>query len=217
LHNAPNNPSQPSAEPTAALRRVRLAIAVGLCVAIGVFAVFTIEELANAAKTPPLPTDFGAATTTQPTASMRGADGSPLPAGFAGTDPSKFIPIFRDNPHPGEIVPFQQTAPLGQPPYRQPNADSEVWELCAYELRDASLDELMSYYDAKATARGLKLIKQQPTSANMPGGVEAAWSDGLRRLDVTARPLPKPRPPLAPANPLRWVVKYSYPETNAKP
>ena len=197
------------------MRTARLLIAVVLFVGIAVFSVITIEELKAGARGTPPPTDFGAADSDQGRASA--ASKAPL-AGLTGTDPIKFPVIDRPNPHPGEIKPFADTAPLGQPPYRQAGA-GEIWEFCVYELPDASMKELIAYYASEATKRDLKQIKLKPTSDNMPGGIEAAWGDGKERLEVTARPLPAQQvnPPLAPPTPLRWVVKYSYPQQPNKP
>lgn len=191
------------------MRTARLLIAVVLFVGIAVFSVIAIESLKAGPRDRGLPTDFGAADVEQDTAPP--ASQTPL-AGLTGTDPVKFPVIDRPNPHPGEIKPFGGTAPLGQPPYRQVGA-GEVWEFCVYELPNASMNELITYYAGQATQRGMKQLKLKPTSDNMPGGIEAAWSDGKNRLEVTARPLaaPKTNPPLAPPTPLRWVVKYSYP------
>lgn len=191
------------------MRTARLLIAVVLFVGIAVFSVIAIESLKAGPRGTRLPTDFGAADAEQD--QIPSASQAPL-AGLTGTDPIKFPLIDRPNPHPGEIKPFGGTAPLGQPPYRQAGA-GEVWEFCVYELPNASLNELIAYYANEATQRGMKQIKLKPTSDNMPGGIEAAWSDGKNRLEVTARPLAAPptNPPLAPPTPLRWVVKYSYP------
>lgn len=200
-HNPPTPKPAPS-QPRGALRTARLLIAVVLFVGIAVFSVIAIESLKAGPRDSRLPTDFGAADTEQDTTPA--ASQAPL-AGLTGTDPVKFPVIDRPNPHPGEIKPFGGTAPLGQPPYRQAGA-GEVWEFCVYELPNASMKELIAYYANEATQRGLKQIKLKPTSDNMPGGIEAAWSDGKNRLEVTARPLAAPQ-----TNPLRWVVKYSYP------
>ena len=213
-NNPPTEKPKP-AEPSKALRIARLLIAVVLFAGIAVFSVITIEELKAGPKTTPPPSDFGAA---DPSQDETPAESNAPLAGLTGTDPIKFPLINRPNPHPGEIKPFNGTAPLGQPPYRQVNA-GEVWELCVYELPDASLTELISYYADEAKQRGLKQIKLKPTSDNMPGGIEAAWGNSKDRLEVTARPLPAPRtnPPLAPPTPLRWVVKYSYPQQPQQP
>lgn len=208
-----NNP--PPAKPSQLLRLVRIAIGLGLLVGISIFAVFAIEELKAGSSNPPLPHDFGAnSTASNPSPTAMKPSANPL-AGLTSTDPSKFIPILRENPHPGEIKPFLKADPFGQAPYRQPAAGGEVWEFCVYQVRDASLTDLVSHYDQQAKARGMRLKKQQATSSNLPGGMIASWSDGSRGLEVTAIPLPlsePTRPPLAPPTPLRWVVKYSYPD-----
>lgn len=202
-----------------ALQIARLLIAIGLFVGIAVFAVYTIEELKAGPPTGPPPTDFGASTNSpnqQTTPSTQGKN--PL-AGLTTPDPNNFRPIFRDNPHPGEIAPFLDAAPYGQPPYQQP-AGGEVWEFCVYQVKDASPSDLVAHYNRQARVRGMHLTKHEPTSANMPGGVVAAWSDGKKGLQVTVSPLPvtEPvQPPLAPPTPLRWVVKYSYPDRTAQP
>ncbi|MEM6260245.1 MAG: hypothetical protein AAF711_08670 [Planctomycetota bacterium] len=215
---ANNPPTRPSpAPPGKALKTARLLIALGLCVGIGVFAVYAIEELKAGAPRGGLPTDFGASDTSPGQQAVQ--SNNPF-AALATTDQSKFIPIERDNPNPGRIVPFMNAAPYGQPPYKQPIADNEVWELCVYQVKDAGIAELIGYYNRQAGQRGMKLTKQQPTSSNMPGGVVAAWSDGPVGLQVTAYPLrlAEPvQPPLAPPTPLRWVVKYSYPNQPDQP
>ena len=209
-----NPPSQDNApaQPGKALRTARVLIAVGLFVGIAVFAVYAIEELKAGPPGATPPTDFGAADVERDT--PQPADDKSL-AGLAKPDPAKYIPI---NHPPGRIPPYRGTAPLGQPPYRQPMT-GEVWEFCVYELRDADMDELIAYYDSQAKGRGLEQVKLGPTSENIPGGIKAAWSDGKDRLEITIKPLKAPRTtaPLAPKTPLRWVVKYSYPEPTAKP
>lgn len=187
-------------------------IALGLTVGILVFAVFMIEQLKAGATTYAIPADFGAAhTPAQPPAKPD----SPNPlAGLTTTDPTQFIPILRDNPHPGEIMPFMNADPFGQPPYRQPTAGNDVWELCVYRVRDASLADLITHYDQQARDRRMRLVRQRPTTNNA-SGIVAAWTDGRRALELTALSLPATEPttpPLAPPNPLQWVVKYSYPE-----
>lgn len=210
-NNPPSKEPEP-ARPGKALRNARMLIAAGLFVGIAVFAVYTIEELKAGPPSATTPTDFGAADTERETPEP--ADDKSL-AGLAKPDPTKFIPI---NHPPGRVAAYRGAAPLGQPPYRQPMT-GEVWEFCVYELRDADIDELIAYYGGQAQARGLEQVKLEPTSGNTPGGIEAAWSDGKDRLEVTVLPLSPPRTtaPLAPKTPLRWVVKYSYPEPTAKP
>lgn len=193
------------------MRIARLLIALGLCIGIAVFAVFTIEELKAGATTYAPPTSFGAADTSPAAVPTHSTGSNPL-AGLSTTDPNKYIPILRDNPHPGKVAPFMRTAPLGQPPYYQ-TAGNEVWELCAYRVTDASLTALFAHYDQQAKQRGMKLNKQRPTSENRPGGIVLSWTKGQDRLEVTAWPLPteSATPPLSPKTPLQWVVKYSYP------
>lgn len=201
------------------MRLARLAIALGLIVGIAVFAVFVVKELEAGYKVYASPSNFGAADTAPPPAPVQKNSRNPM-AGLNKTDPSKFIPIVRDNPHPGQIPPFMQCDPFGQPPYRQPSAGGEVWEFCVYQVADASLTDLIGHYNTQAQARGMRLTKQKPTSDNLPGGLVASWSDGRAGLQVTATPLrtnAPALPPLAPATPLRWVVKYSYPEPNPAP
>ncbi|MEM9347080.1 MAG: hypothetical protein AAGB26_10735 [Planctomycetota bacterium] len=217
-----NNPpaDQVPAPPGKALKITRLLIAVGLCVGIGVFAVYAIEELKAGAPRGGLPTDFGASDTSPGQQAGPAVQSNNPFAALATTDQSKYIPIDRDNPNPGQIVPFMNAAPYGQPPYKQPIAGNEVWELCVYQVKDASIAELIGYYNRQARRRGMQLTKQQPTSDNMPGGVVAAWSNGPIGLQVTVNPLPltEPvQPPLAPPTPLRWVVKYSYPNQPDQP
>lgn len=188
-------------------------IAVGLCIGIAVFAVFTFQELAEGSTTYAPPQDFGTANSAAP------APAPPKPGvksitSLASTDPSKFIPIERSNPHPGQIAPFLRADPYGQMPYQQPAVGGEIWEFCAYRVRDASLTDLFAHYNEQARLLGMTLLKQNPTSNNMPGGTVVSWSDGRRSLEVTAAPLPATQPaapPLAPPTPLQWVVKYSYP------
>ncbi|MBX2853156.1 MAG: hypothetical protein KTR15_15585, partial [Phycisphaeraceae bacterium] len=175
--NNPPNPKPTPAEPSRAMRNTRLLIAVVLFAGIAVFAVITIEELKAGPPNSRPPTDFGAADPNRDNASAAG--NAPL-AGLTGTDPAKFPLIDRPNPHPGEIKPFGGTAPRGLPPYRQAGA-GEVWEFCVYELPDASMNELITYYASEARRRGLKQIKLKPTD-NTPGGIEAAWGDGKNRL-----------------------------------
>lgn len=191
----------------------RLLIALGLVVGIAVFAVYTIEELKAGVTTYAPPTDFGAADTSPPTEPTPSQGPNAL-AGLTTTDTSKFIPILRENPHPGKVVPFMNAAPFGQAPYRQPTAGNEVWELCAYRVTDASLTDLVAHYDQQAKQRGMKLNKQRPTSDRQPGGIISSWTKGQERLEVTAWPMPSQpaTPPLAPKTPLQWVVKYSYPD-----
>lgn len=199
--------------PSKALRFARLLIALGLAIGVLVFAVLMIEELKAGVTTDAIPADFGAAYTSTPQQLAKPDSPNPL-AGLTTTDPTKFIPILRDNPHPGEIMPFMKADPFGQPPYRQPTAGNDVWELCAYRVRDASLADLIAHYDQQARGRSMRLARQRPTT-RAAGGIVAAWSDGQRTLEVTALPLPMTEPttpPLAPPNPLQWVVKYSYPE-----
>ena len=212
-----NNPPSDDAAPVPgkAIRTARMLIALGLFVGVGIFAVFTIEELKQGPDTTPPPNDFGASN--QAPAAPVGND--PL-AGLTGTDPTKFIPILRPNPHPGEISPFQKADPFGQAPYRQPSTGGEIWEFCAYRVSDATPKQAIKHYDQEARLRGMRLIHQAPTSNNKPGGVYAAWSDGRNSLNVTAWPTPNappPLPPLKPTTPLDWVVKYSYPEPTRIP
>lgn len=215
-NNPPND--QGAAPRSSALRLARLAIALALAVGIAVFAVLTIEELKAGYKTDAPPSDFGTADGPPAAPPVQANSPNPL-AGLTTTDPTKYPLIDRANPHPGEIVPFLRTAPLGQAPYAQSEA-GVVWELCVYQQPDASLTDLFAYYSDQAKQKGMRLIKQRPTSDNLPGGIEATWSDGQKRLVVTASPLPARQPvqpPLAPPTPLRWVVKYSYPDPTLAP
>lgn len=213
----PNNPPNENAasSPSKAIRVARIVIALALFAGVAIFAVFTIEELKKGPETTPPPTDFGASSNA-PGASMTG---DPF-QGLTGTDTSKFIPILRPNPHPGQITPFQKADPFGQPPYRQPSNGGEVWEFCAYRVSDATPAQAIAHYDQEAKRLGMRLVHQAPTSNNKPGGTYAAWSDGRRGLNVTAWPTPNappPIPPLKPTTPLDWVVKYSYPEPTRIP
>lgn len=176
------------------------------------FVVFTINQFDAGRSARALPTDFGA-NSTAPAPPTQANNASPL-AGLAQVDPAKFIPIERKNPHPGQVVPFLRADPYGQMPYQQAAA-GEVWEFCAYRVRDASLTDLIAHYDKQAKLSGMKLVKRNHTSEKMPGGIVVSWSDGRRGLELTAAPLrttkPAPQPPLRPDTPLQWVVKYSYP------
>lgn len=198
-------------------------ISLGLCVGIAVFAVFAVqtvktwEQMRQDANSHSIPTDFGSASF-NPEGTQASNDDSLL--GLAKPNPAKFIPIVRENPHPGEIAPFLGTAPFGQPPYRQPPAGGVVWENCAYRVPDAGLVDLIAHYDREAKAIGMRLTKQHPTGdSKRPGGIVTSWSAGSKHLRVTAWPLPtkQRQPPLKTLAPLEWVVQYSYPETNAKP
>jgi len=211
-----NNPPQASTPtpPGKAMLVARLIIAVGLCAGIAVFAVFTIKQLEAGQSAPTLPSDFGTSKTSPDDAAESRGDG-PLP-GLGGTDPTKYIPIVRENPHPGRFAPFLRADPFGQVPYREPIAGGIVVENCAYRVNDASLADLFAHYHDQAEQVGMKLTKQKETSKKMPGGIEAAWSDGRRSLRVTAQPLAPSQPaapPLRPETPLQWVVQYSYPAT----
>lgn len=177
------------------------------------FAIFTINELSAGPPNPAMPTSFGASPTEAEQRPVAQSGAQPL-QGLTGTDPSKFIPIDRPNPHPGQFPSFMRADPYGQVPYQQPAAGNEVWEFCAYRVLDASLTDLIAHYDKQAKLVGMKLIKQKPTSDNKPGGITTSWSDGRRGLNVTAWPTPNTRPaapPLRPPTPLQWVVRYSYP------
>lgn len=159
-----------------------------------------------------MPSDFGTSNQS-PTQAAAATDGSPL-AAMMGVDPAKYPPILRANPHPGQFTPFLRADPYGIPPHQQ-IAAGVVTETCDYKVRDASLVDLLAHYNEQAKLAGMKPIKRRPTSDERPGGMVASWSDGRRGLQVTGWPLrsdqPVPAPPLRPATPLRWVVKYSYP------
>lgn len=216
MNKPANNPPKVSTPttPSQALRVARLVIALGLCVGIGVFAVFTIQELEAGQRGTALPTDFGASKSSPAdTAEAQSNDISKNPlAGLGGLDPNKYPPITRPNPHPGQFAPFLRADPHSYP-YEQKFEGGETWEICTYQVKDASLRDLIAHYDAQAKQVGMTLSKHQPTSEAMPGGIEAAWSDGRRSLRVTGVPLPSrpAQPPLRPATPLQWVVQYSYP------
>lgn len=223
LLTKPANNPPPDTTPTTpskALRVVRVVIALGLCVGIAAFAVFTIKELeaGQAATKLPSASDFGISTSS-PGDSADAPGKGPLPGlteltGLTGTDPTKYIPIVRDNPHPGQFAPFMRADPYGQVPYKQSVGGGETWETCAYRVNDASLTDLIAHYHDQATQVGMKLTKQKATSAKMPGGIVAVWSDGRRSLRVTGWPEPTDKPatpPLRQPIPLEWVVQYSYP------
>lgn len=209
-----NNPPQESTptKPGQALRIVRLVIAVGLCVGIAVFAVLTIKELEAGQAATMLPNDFGAISKTQTFEAIPTQGDSPLGA-LGGLDPNKYPPILRDNPHPGRFAPFMRADPHTYP-YSQTFEGGETWEICSYKVKDANLAAVIAHYGEQAASVGMKQIKHQPTSQALPGGIEAAWSDGRRSLRVTAAPLPTEQPvapPLKQPTPLEWVVQYSYP------
>ncbi|MGB0766254.1 MAG: hypothetical protein ACPGYV_00935 [Phycisphaeraceae bacterium] len=211
-----------AAQPSKALRTTRVVLAIGLFVGVAVFGVLTIQTLGDGPPTTALPTDFGAnpqsaASMTPVPPSTPTASGNPL-AGLTGTDATQFVPIVRANPHPGRIVPFLNADAFGQPPYRQPFENREVWELCAYRVMDASPAQAFAYYDARASELGMSRLRRSATSAKRPGGIKAVWSDGTNQLELTAWPTPNApptAPPLKPQTPLDWVVKYSYPSPAA--
>lgn len=205
-HNPPADTDAP--KPGRALRVARLVIAVGLLAGIAVFSVMMIEALKAGPPTNDRPNDFGASSTTN---EPKADSGSPL-AGLGRVNPKNYPPILRPNPHPGEFTPFLKAPPHGMPHYQ--NLGGEIWEHANYNIRDASLTDLIAHYDKQAKLRGLTLTKQHPTTANRPGGIVVAWTDGPKSLHVTAWPLRSTepvQPPLAPPTPLQWVVKYSYP------
>lgn len=209
-----NNPptDQTPTTPGKALLVTRLLIVIGLCVGIGVFTVLTVIQYKNGPSNQTRPTSFGASTTSPDQQPATPTGTSPM-AGLNGLDTSKFPPITRPNPHPGQIAPFLRADPHNYPYYQKVD-NGEVWEYCDYKVLDASLTDLIAHYDKQAKLAGMKLIKQKPTSNNMPGGIDASWSDGRRGLNVTAWPLPNTKPaapPLRPSTPLQWVVRYSYP------
>lgn len=184
------------------------------------FVIFAIEELKAGATTSPHPTYFGAANTvpTNPVTAKLSNRPTSL-TNLARTDPSKFIEIRRNNPHPGEIPPFMQADPFGQPPYRQPHMGNHVWELCAYRVRDGRMADLIAHYDQQAKGRGMRPVRQRP-SQKFPDGIVAIWTNGQYTLEVTASPLPATEPatpPLAPPTPLQWVVKYIAPNADSAP
>lgn len=210
-----NPPDQTQPAPTGkAIRAARILITLGLFVGVLVFGVFAFTELASQRQAVALPNEFGASKPAQQPSPPQGQSMSDKFRSIAQRDPSKFIPIRRDNPHPGEIEPFLGAASYQKPPYRQPTTANEVWELCEYRTLDSDPEAAFAYYHKQAAKRGLELRTHSPTSDNVPGGIKASWSDGSHRLELTAWPLKSPpvQPPLKPKTPLRWVVKYSYPE-----
>lgn len=216
----PNNPPpDPAPPPGQALKATRIVIALGLIAAVGVFGVLAIRELAKPRPTTPTPRDFGASDAPP----GRGDDGQRLPGDTEREQTNPLLALAQGgvgvpiDHHPGRFEPFQGAASFIQPPYRQKNTDTEVWEFCSYRVQDASPKAAFAHYAAQAEARGMKLMYNKPSDTRGPGGLIAAWSDGKKRLELTAwptqtdRPLPPPPPPLRPVTPLDWVVKYSYP------
>lgn len=203
-----NNPPSDSAPapPGKTLRTVRATIAIALIVGVGVFGVFAINELSKPTTAPAQNNGFGASTEL-PGGDPAGSDNSFID--LAKPNPRQFIPIQRENPHPGEFPPYADAAPYGQPPYQQPTVNNEVWEFCAYRVKQGSVQDVIAHYHREAINRGLKLQTRDATSNRLPGGTKAVWSNGARTLELTARPMPV-QPPLRPE--LEWVVKYSYPE-----
>lgn len=213
----PHNPTGPTdpATPGTALRLARAAIAVGLCAGVLVFGVYAFQQLAQPGQAPAPAHDFGTDAAIQAPATPRGDNAGERARSLGQLDPNKYIPIRRDNPHPGAIEPFLGAASARQPPYRQPNIADEVWELCHYRTADADPEAAFDYYHQQATQRGLTLRSRGKTSPNTPGGIAASWADGSHRLELTAWPTPDTppaKPPFKPRTPLDWVVKYSYPE-----
>jgi len=213
-HNPPTD--TPTAPPSRALLITRVVISAGLCVGVLVFGVLAFEQLRQAPAATHTPQDFGKSSDV-PELTIDKQDLPALMKSLGRPDASKYIPILRENPHPGSFTPFLNAAPYGQPPYRQPEVDGVVWEHCAYRTTEpTNPDAAVTHYAEQALARGLDLKSMSPTSDRNPGGIRAAWSDGRRTLEVTAWPTPGStqvtRPPLKPMGPLDWVVKYSYPE-----
>lgn len=217
MSESENNPPN-AAGPSKALQLTRIAIAMALFIGVTLFGIFAIQDLQARQQTTAPDYNFGAIDQ-EPGSGMPMAGGL-LPGGQAlGLDPNKFVPIDRENPHPGEVTPYQSADAFIQPPYRQPNTSQEVWEFCAYRVKDGTTKAAFEHYNEQAKKRGLKLLRMDPTSSNRPGGIKAAWSDGKDRLELTAWPTPNaqpPLPPLKPATPLDWVVKYSYPASRDK-
>lgn len=198
------------------MRLVRVGISLGLIAGVLVYGGFALSRLSQPPTVERAMIDFNKASD----AVMQQPDElSPAQAvaELARPDPSRFIPILRDNPHPGMIEPYQNAAPYGQPPYRQPNTDGEVWELCAYRVATSHPADAIEHYAAQARARGLDLLASGPTTRRTPDGLVATWTDGSRTLQVTAWPTlgqtanPPVAAPLRPVGSLDWVVKYSYP------
>lgn len=187
------------------MRTARIVIALGLFIGVGVFGVFMVNELANPPQSVRPANQFG--TNDQPLITPQ-LDGPGSLADLAKPNPQQFIPIIRDNPHPGRITPYRDADTFGQPPYRQPNDDGEVWEFAAYRMTDAKAEQAVAHYADQAKARGLTLLRKGDTGSELPNGVKAIWTDGTDRLEVTAWPQPV-QPPVRPM--LNWVVKYSYP------
>ena len=209
-----NNPPSP-APPGKLLRTARLVICIGLFVGVLVFGIFAFEQLLNPQASSPIASQFGTGDTA-PQVTSNQQPGNFIKA-MAQPDPTKFVPILRENHHPGEVAPFINAAPYGQPPYRQPNSDREVWEFCAYRTNQPHHpDDAFAHYNAQAALRGMTLQSNEPTSAKLPNGLRAVWSNGTQTLELTAWPTiggeVSLQPPFnQPRGPLDWVVKYSYP------
>lgn len=216
LTDTSDNPptTEAPSPPGTALRRARVAIALGLVIGVLIFGVLAITELSNPPQvsTQRAGNPFG--TSDRMPTPEEAALGQRLLSGIAGVDQSKFIKIQRDNPHPGELTPFLNSDSYGQPPYRQPSIGGEVWELADYRVNDATVQAAYDHYEKQAKTRGMTL-KMRGDMTSMPGGRKAVWTNGSHALELAAWPLASNepiRPPLRPKTPLHWVVKYSYPE-----
>jgi len=217
-NNPPSTSEQTPTEPAPTDRRLktlRLLIAVGLFGGVLVFGVFAFETLLNPPANNPRPDSFGKSDG-PPMAQPAEQDAGDALRAMARPDPSKFIPIRRDNPHPGEIRPFLGAEHHGMAPYQQPVSQGEVWEVCHYQTTELHTPEdAFDYYHRQAEQRGLDLRRKAPIEKDTRGGLQASWGDGQRTLDLivwhTQGQALETRPPLKPRGPLDWVVKYSYP------
>lgn len=212
-------PEQPSDKAGPILRLARIAIALGLVIGVGVFGVLALSDLAQKPVAKPAINTFGASDTA-PTGMSNAVDESnknPL-AGVGGLDPNKFVPINRDNPHPGEFEPFINGSLALYAPHTPLLGGPITTERCAYQAPDATVQEAIAHYERAAAHRGMTLKSKTPTSERVPGGMKATWTGSGRTLQVAAWPTlntAPPAPPLKPATPLDWVVQYSYPADQA--
>lgn len=210
--------ADPAAKPGTALRRARLLIAFALLLGVSVFAALAIHDLKNNTQADnPAPSDYGTSDR-QPGGSAVTQE-NPILA-LAGLDPDKYTKI---DHHPGRFAPFLGPDASISAPIQLPVVDGEAWEVCTYNSLNAKApsaasatpSDAFAHYDRLARAKGLSLQFNNPTSAKTPGGLIASWSDGTRTLRLTAWPTSDPAPPptpLRPRTPLKWEVKYSYPQ-----